>query len=399
MIPNQWYAVLRTEDVRKSPVGITRFGKKLVLYRDTQGRVACLDDRCAHKGVPLSHGQQHGDVIACPYHGFQYDQSGQCTHMPVLGKNGTPPKSMCVRAYHLQERHGLIWFWTGDAHSVPVGEVPMFEEFATYDGFTSRYGWDAPVHYTRYVESVCEVYHVPFVHKGSALNIWDPKGGRIDNFRCELQGTLIRSDFVLRADDERSAEETLRAKTPWTRGWQIGVDVQMPNMVQIRNDVFDVYLIATPIDDDNTWVCVCYKEPKRDLLFPFIKPLLIPGWRRVRPWLMCRMERYIQQAKDMEALRGQTPRISHLKANKLIPLDKVNAHYLRLREQLTQAARQGEAPPAPEPGMQPLHFHRPGTGGSAYKPFHPTPVTLTPAASNETGRSAASTTHTHRGAP
>lgn len=365
MIPNQWYAILRTEDIKKKPVGITRFSKKLVLYRDTAGRAVCLDDRCAHKGVPLSHGKQHGDLIACPYHGFQYNASGQCVHMPVLGKNGSVPKSMCVRSYELREEHGLIWFWTGDEHAEPVGEVPMFEEFRSYTGFTSRYGWDAPVHYTRYVESVCEVYHVPFVHKGSALNIWDPKGGRVDNFQCEVKGTLISSDFILRADDERTAEETLRAKTPWTRGWRIGVDVQMPNMVQIRNDIFDVYLIATPIDDANTWVCVCYKEPKRDLLFPMFKPLPIPGWRRVRPWLMCRMERYIQQAKDMEAVRGQMPRISHLKANKLIAVDKVNAHYLRLRESLTQAAQSQAHAAAATPQAQPIHFEPRSHNGAA----------------------------------
>lgn len=339
MIPNQWYAILRSEDVRKKPVGITRFSKRLVVYRDTSGKVVCLDDRCPHKGIPLSHGKQHGDLIACPYHGFQFNQQGKCVHMPVLGRNGTVPKAMCVRSYTLREQHGLIWFWTGTAEDPQaLPEVPMFENFSQYKGFTSRYGWEAPVHYTRYVESVCEVYHVPFVHKGSALNIWDPKGGRIDDFRCEVNGTLISSNFVLRADDERTAEETLHAMLPWKRGWRIGVDVQMPNMVQIRNDVFDVYLIATPVDDDNCWVCVCYQEPKRDLLLPMIKPLPIPVWRRVRPWLMCRMERYIQQAKDMKAIRGQEPRISHLQANKLIPLDKVNAYYLKMRDSLTRDA-------------------------------------------------------------
>jgi len=349
MIPNQWYAILRDQDVKKKPVGIRRFGKKLVLYRDRQGRLACLDDRCAHKGVPLSHGQQHGDHIACPYHGFQYDRDGKCVHMPVLGKGAEIPRHMCVKSYTVREQHGLIWFWTGERVPAELPEVPMFKEFREYEGFTSRYAWHAPTHYTRYVESVCEVYHVPFVHKGSALNIWDPKGGRVDNFECQLDGTLIRSNFILRPDDARSAEETLVAKLPWTRGWRIGVDVQMPNLVQIRNEVFDVYLIATPIDDDNCWLCICYKEPKRDLLFPMFKPLPIPGWRRVRPWLMCRMERYIQQAKDMQALKGQEPRISSLSANRLISVDKVNAYYLRLRDQMIQDAKVADALAPAEP--------------------------------------------------
>jgi len=371
MIPNQWYAILRSEDVKKNkPVGIRRFNKKLVLYRDTQGQVVCLVDRCAHKGVPLSNGKQHGDYIACPYHGFQYDASGRCVHMPVLGKDGVVPKHLHVPFHTVREQHGLIWCWTGEQVPEQLPEVPMFKEFVEYTGFTSRYDWHAPTHYTRYVESVCEVYHVPFVHKGSALNIWDPKGGRVDDFSCQLEGHLIRSEFVLRPDDDRTAEETLKARLPWTRGWRIGVDVLMPNLVQIRNDVFDVYLIATPIDDDNCWLCICYKEPKRDLLLPMMKPLPIPGWRRVRPWLMCRMERFIQQSKDMAALKGQEPRISSLEANRLISVDKVNAYYLRLRDQLIQEAQaQAKAQAPRSPGdigshtgeVKPIHIvpHRP----------------------------------------
>jgi len=378
MILDQWYAIARTEDVRKRPVGVRRFSRKLVLYRDTRGKVVCLDDRCAHKGVPLSRGKQHGDCLACPYHGFRYAPDGQCVHMPVLGRKASIPRSLKVRAHTVREEYGLIWFWTGEDDDEELPEVPMFREFSTYQGFTSRYAWHAPTHYTRYVESVCEVYHVPFVHRGSVLNIWDPKGGRVDDFTCSMEGTLIRSEFVLRPDDERTAEETLKARLPWTRGWRIAVDVQMPNMVQIRNDVFDVYLIATPIDDENCWLCICYKEPKRDLLFPMFKPLPIPGWRRVRPWLMCRMERFIQQAKDMEALKGQEPRISGLDVNNLIPVDKANAYYLRLRDRLsrqaierrarreaaTPASAQPERPDLATPKFEPIHFVERGTNAA-----------------------------------
>ena len=339
MIENQWYAILRTQDVKKKPVSVKRMNTQVVLYRDTNNKLVCLDDRCPHKGVLLSLGKIHGDLIACPYHGFQYDQSGNCVHIPAMGKSGVVPKGMCVKSYHIEEKHGLIWMWWGDAiESGEYPEIPMFKEFANYKGYTSHYAWVAPINYTRYVESVCEVYHVPFVHKGSALNIWDPKGGRVDDFKCEVNGHLITSDFILRNDDERPAEDTLTARLPWKRGWRIGIDVLMPNLVQVRNDVFDTYLIPTPIDENSCWVCFCYAEPKRDLFFPMMKPLPIPFWRPVRPWLMCRMERYIQQSKDLAIIAVQNPVVSGPKANKLIPLDKVNGHYIRLREQLKKQA-------------------------------------------------------------
>ena len=123
-----------------------------------------------------------------------------------------------------------------------------------------------------------------------------------------------------------------------THGGRIGCDVLMPNIVQIRNDVFDVLLIATPIDEKTCWVVVCYLEPKRDLFFPFMKPLPIPGWHAIRPWYMCRIERFVQQSKDLAVIAKQDPVVSGPKANKLIAVDQVNMHYIRFREKLIKEA-------------------------------------------------------------
>ena len=40
MIPNQWYAILESDEVKKGkPIGVTRMGEKLVAWRDTRGAV------------------------------------------------------------------------------------------------------------------------------------------------------------------------------------------------------------------------------------------------------------------------------------------------------------------------------------------------------------------------
>ena len=45
MIPNQWYAVLESNEVRRSvPLGVVRMGEKLVFWRDAHGTVSCLRD-------------------------------------------------------------------------------------------------------------------------------------------------------------------------------------------------------------------------------------------------------------------------------------------------------------------------------------------------------------------
>jgi hypothetical protein len=52
MIPNQWYAILESNEVKKGrPIGTTRMGEKLVAWRDSQGRITVMADKCPHRGV------------------------------------------------------------------------------------------------------------------------------------------------------------------------------------------------------------------------------------------------------------------------------------------------------------------------------------------------------------
>ncbi|MCJ8282039.1 MAG: Rieske (2Fe-2S) protein, partial [Rivularia sp. ALOHA_DT_140] len=48
MIPNQWYAVIESKKISsKKPLGLRRFGEKIVLWRNERGEVVCFPDRCS----------------------------------------------------------------------------------------------------------------------------------------------------------------------------------------------------------------------------------------------------------------------------------------------------------------------------------------------------------------
>ena len=100
MIPNQWYAVLESNEVKRGkPVGVTRMSEKLVFWRDRQGRVNCLRDLCPHRGAALSLGAVEGDCILCPFHGFRFDATGQCQYVPANGKDASFPKQLKAGHY------------------------------------------------------------------------------------------------------------------------------------------------------------------------------------------------------------------------------------------------------------------------------------------------------------
>lgn len=55
-------------------------GKVVGLYR-TGESVRALDGVCPHAGGPLSTGYVSGDLVTCPWHGWQFDLNTGCHKM------------------------------------------------------------------------------------------------------------------------------------------------------------------------------------------------------------------------------------------------------------------------------------------------------------------------------
>ena len=83
-------------------------GQPLALWRSGSGAVQAWEDRCPHRGVPLSMGRVKGDQLACAYHGWQYAaQDGRCTAIPAMPDRPVPGK-VCVKTYAALERQGMV---------------------------------------------------------------------------------------------------------------------------------------------------------------------------------------------------------------------------------------------------------------------------------------------------
>ncbi len=175
MIPNQWYVVLESKQVKERPVGVTRMGEKLVFWRDERGKVACMRDRCVHRGVELSKGrviqghQTCPDVdlpharLQCPFHGFEYDPQGQVTRIPAQGKHAAVDERFRVTAYPTHEDHGFIWIWWGQSPPEEMAPPRFFDDIDADFYYATIYDpWET--HYSRVIENQLDVVHLPFVH-------------------------------------------------------------------------------------------------------------------------------------------------------------------------------------------------------------------------------------------
>jgi len=109
-----WFAVLSSDEVRRSPVGVRRLGRDLVFWRDSLGKVHALEDFCVHRRARLSAGKVINDRIQCPFHGFEYDGNGRVRLIPALGKNYEVPDRFRVNSYPVYEKNNIIWLWFGE---------------------------------------------------------------------------------------------------------------------------------------------------------------------------------------------------------------------------------------------------------------------------------------------
>lgn len=160
--PDHWYPVAWSREVRRGKAHGVRFaGDPIVLVRTESDKVFALEDRCAHRQVPLHAGVVEGESIRCCYHGWTYDCSGKCIDVPYLGKERLPNG---VRAYPCREVAGLIFVFPGDPALADGKPLPEFASVVDKHYKTRRFGREVKCHYSFMHENLMDMNH-QFLHR------------------------------------------------------------------------------------------------------------------------------------------------------------------------------------------------------------------------------------------
>lgn len=121
-----WYPVaFATQLQDNKPVPFELFGQHWVMFRNEQGQPACVLDTCAHRACPLSLGKVVNGNIQCAYHGWQFNQHGQCVHMPST----VSCPNIGVSSMACKEQDGFVLVWPGQ------GPQPELPNLAPPDGY------------------------------------------------------------------------------------------------------------------------------------------------------------------------------------------------------------------------------------------------------------------------
>ena len=162
-IRNCWYVVAWDHEIPADGLfNRTVIGEPLLLFRQADGRIVCLEDRCCHRLAPLSKGRKEGDCVRCGYHGLKFDGSGACVEVP--GLDTVPPKAR-VKTYPLVLKNRWVFVWMGDPALADEALLP--------DNFSNQHPeWkNIPgyLHYdTNYLlicDNLLDFSHLSYVHE------------------------------------------------------------------------------------------------------------------------------------------------------------------------------------------------------------------------------------------
>ncbi|WP_342130982.1 aromatic ring-hydroxylating dioxygenase subunit alpha [Hydrogenophaga sp. OTU3427] len=183
-IKNTWYVAAWDKEV--STEGLfarTIIGVPVLMYRTQDGHITAMEDRCCHRGAPLSVGRREGDCVRCMYHGLKFNADGQCIDAPAQSR--IPPQAR-VRKFPVVESHRWVWIWMGDPALADPALVPDTQwldhpDWRSLDGYIHY-----DVNYLLICDNLLDFSHLPFVHPTTLGGSPDyaavsPKVERLDN--------------------------------------------------------------------------------------------------------------------------------------------------------------------------------------------------------------------------
>jgi nitrite reductase/ring-hydroxylating ferredoxin subunit len=79
----EFVRVAGTDDVKPGSGMVAEVNGKTIAIFNVEGTYHAIDNTCIHRGGPLGEGDLEGDVVTCPWHGWQFNvTTGACVNNP-----------------------------------------------------------------------------------------------------------------------------------------------------------------------------------------------------------------------------------------------------------------------------------------------------------------------------
>lgn len=158
-IRSNWFIACQSHKLKNTPLALTLFDEKIVLFRSTEGESNAIINQCPHRNMALDRGRVTSKGLKCCYHGWTFDGKGQATDIPSSKTCHTG----AIKSYPLIEKNSVIWIYMGK--EPPNTSPPLFPNIHNKKSVT----WIMQRHFQgsafQCVENFLDVPHTAFVHK------------------------------------------------------------------------------------------------------------------------------------------------------------------------------------------------------------------------------------------
>jgi phthalate 4,5-dioxygenase len=279
-----WLPALLPSELPKpdcDPVRLRLLGEDLVAFRDSNGRIGVLHERCPHRRASLFFARNEDCGLRCVYHGWKFDVDGACLDMPNVPPEQDFRHKVKQVAYPAREWGGFIWVYMGPSASMP--ELPELEWTLLPPSHRWQAKWLYEANYAQGIEGELDTSHTAFLHHTTTP-------------AADLAGPMAQASFYWQGD---KAPRLTVQPTPYgfyygsrrdygegSYYWRV-TQWLLPSFCIIPMPTWPISSRAyIPIDDERTFVFNTSFNPEAPLTPADLEPLerglgpapaLIPG--------------------------------------------------------------------------------------------------------------------------
>jgi phenylpropionate dioxygenase-like ring-hydroxylating dioxygenase large terminal subunit len=290
---DHWFPIALSKNVGARPLRVMFFGVPRVVAR-IGGAVTVLEDRCPHRGVPLSDGKVTRGGLECPYHGWTFARDGRCTLMPGA-EGGTPLADVRVPSLEVREHDGLIWASAQGNRAFPDRVNAMDPRHRRFQWQTR---WRAPV--VDVLENFLDPLHTHSIHPGlvrrpdrrqPVLATLETHG---DGFKVDYTGNPQQSGILFRLFESRRTVE---------RAWLSALAVAQLEYRYVSGWSSYITLHCSPETETSTQVFATLHVEGRFAPAWLVRALVWPFLRRVAQQDQAVLERQQHARADFPGRR------------------------------------------------------------------------------------------------
>lgn len=255
LMRQHWTPVCLIEEVPDAdgtPVKARVFGEDLVVFRDSDGQVGVLDEKCPHRRASLVYGRNEEGGLRCLYHGWKMDVRGNVLEMVSEPAASGFAEKVKHKAYPTKEWGGFVWAWFGPADTVPEFVPPPWAP--TADTRVSIAKVLLPCNWAQILEGAIDSAHSSSLHssdmvparvqgaEATASSWLRPSTDKAPRMQVQRGGYGFRYAAIRRPIQNAATHDYIRSTV-----FLAPISVLIP-----PNNLYNVANVNVPMDDTNT---------------------------------------------------------------------------------------------------------------------------------------------------